>query len=293
MDSGDEKIIYRLMRRRGRKIAVLAVLVVVLFLGGNWGWRQVRASQLRGPLVQAVAGGYTNQVRLLLDQGAEPDAPLRTLPLFDRSNMLSILQGDGNRHAGQQYTVLMEAARRNDTATVRVLLEKGALVNRKANRMEEWTPLHYAADSLAFDTMQVLLDAGADVDARDAYRCTPLHRVGGGSRSSLHAGQRTDGTERCAALLLRHGADLNARDQSGRTPLMVAVETRSQTFTQNENTESKARDLALVKLLIQHGADRKAKDSNGVTALDMAKDAGDKEVLSLLEAAEHAAPHKP
>jgi len=66
------------------------------------------------------------------------------------------------------------------------------------------------------------------------------------------------------ALLLTKGADADARDKAGRTPLVFAV-------------QNNARDE--VELLIAHGADVKAVDTSGLTPLHWARNA---EVANLL-----------
>ena len=80
----------------------------------------------------------------------------------------------------------------------------------------------------------------------------------------------------CAALegrtetvkaLLRKGADVNAKDDSGRTALMFAViNLHGQT----------------VKVLLEHGADVNARDDDGATPLMLAASCGDPEIVQTL-----------
>jgi ankyrin repeat protein len=78
-----------------------------------------------------------------------------------------------------------------------------------------------------------------------------------------------------ARLMLDRGADINAFDSLGRTPLMYAA-------------ASDLLPLDLVKLLIERGADVNAKDTHkqsgdsGLTALDIAKLHGDTPIVALL-----------
>jgi hypothetical protein len=64
--------------------------------------------------------------------------------------------------------------------------------------------------------MKLLIDHGADVNARDDTDETPLHRA-------ARSGQITR-----ASLLLDHGADVNARDKGKWTPLDIAMLFREQ-----------------------------------------------------------------
>ncbi len=72
---------------------------------------------------------------------------------------------------------------------------------------------------------------------------------------------------RRVVLLLAHGADVNAADADGWTPLMRAA------FWG---------DLPLAKMLLVHGARRKARDKGGHTALDYAQAANQSLLVRLL-----------
>ncbi|HEX5468524.1 MAG TPA: ankyrin repeat domain-containing protein [Gaiellaceae bacterium] len=95
-----------------------------------------------------------------------------------------------------------------------------------------FTALHYAAFFGSPEAVRLLLDAGADLEAparngQFAPEARPLH-------SAVAAG-RADNAE----ALLEAGADPNARQHEGFTPLMAA---------------ERGGDLELAELLIRHGA---------------------------------------
>jgi hypothetical protein len=73
-----------------------------------------------------------------------------------------------------------------------------------------------------------------------------------------------------AALLLDQGAVIDARDEAGRTPLMLAV-------IQNQ--------LEIVRLLLSRGADPNAADNAGHTPLQQATQRNSREVAAMLEQA--------
>lgn len=65
--------------------------------------------------------------------------------------------------------------------------------------------------------VRLLLKHGANPDARDNERRTPLHLVSSSQR--LVSSSRLE----IARVLLSHGADINAEDDKGGTPLQVAL----------------------------------------------------------------------
>jgi ankyrin repeat protein len=75
--------------------------------------------------------------------------------------------------------------------------------------------------------MQLLLDHGADVNAKDHYGSTPLHHSSfrnEGLREDEDYPVRMKGSVEGARLLLEHGANIDAEDNKGDTPFLVALE---------------------------------------------------------------------
>ena len=96
-----------------------------------------------------------------------------------------------------------------------MLLEAGADLEARAE--DGQTPLHYASRAAFSETaaavVAALLEAGADLEARDAFGCTPLHYA---ARAEL------PGTATVVAALLDAGADPNARDNDDKRPFAYA-----------------------------------------------------------------------
>lgn len=140
---------------------------------------------------------------------------------------------------------LLDAVIMREITRVRELLKQGADVNARDNEHEA-TPLILAAKFAGEDMMRLLLEAGAEVDARDDWGRTALFYV--------------PITSEGFGVLLRAGADAHARDGEGNTILMRRV--------------SESAPLAEVEELLRLGVDPDARDVDGETALDMAESLG-------------------
>jgi ankyrin repeat protein len=75
-------------------------------------------------------------------------------------------------------------------------------------------PLHLAAGSNRPEVVKALLNAGADVNAKDRLGDTALHEVA--TSSNVHASET-------ARLLLDAGANVKARNKQGKTPIDAAI----------------------------------------------------------------------
>ena len=149
-----------------------------------------------------------------------------------------------------------QAIRNGESAKIRALSKDKA--NLALTGDKGVTPLHYAAVFGNFEGFKILVDAGANVSAKESTDVTPLHWAA------------CDPAR--VKLLVEHGADVNAKTRQGRTPLMVA--------------SSCAAAEAAVKLLIEKGADVNAvQPSSGVTAMHEAAISGGPRIVTVLLAA--------
>ena len=132
-------------------------------------------------------------MRLLLAAGADP-----TLTTDDSTTPLMVAAGLG-RYTHDQN---LRRGKRSPSAeaTVRLLLESGANVH--ARNEADFTALHGAAFRGLNEVIQILVDHGADIDARDFRGRTP-YRLAQGSKQSFYFQEFPE----TAALLEDLGAD--------------------------------------------------------------------------------------
>jgi len=105
--------------------------------------------------------------------------------------------------------LIIKAAKSGDLRTIKTLLETDAKLV-EARDTDDSTPLHCAAWKGHLHIVEVLVAAGADVNAVNQnghWGTTPLH-------AAAHANQA-----KIAEFLLAHGAIPKALDAEGRTPM--------------------------------------------------------------------------
>ncbi|XP_055308574.1 myotrophin-like, partial [Sitodiplosis mosellana] len=105
------------------------------------------------------------------------------------------------------------AARLGKADTVKLLIENGANVNARGQYNR--TPLYYAVDSpeaTKLEVVKVLLENGANVDVKDDYGSTPLAKAA------------QIGHKKIVEQLIKNGANINLKAWLGRSPLVEASE---------------------------------------------------------------------
>jgi ankyrin repeat protein len=153
---------------------------------------------------------------------------------------------------------IFEAAATGDDARLTVLLESESALAESYSG-DGWTPLHLAAGFGTPAAVSVLLRSGGRVDAvsRNPQQNQPLH-------AALALGKNPE----TVRLLLTHGAQANAAQAGGFTPIFSAA-------------IANRRDLA--EMLLAHGADPRARSDQDKTAADFARERGHAELAAWLE----------
>jgi uncharacterized protein len=169
----------------------------------------------------------------------------------DREGVEALVEADPS-------LAIFAAAIQGDTVAIETLLAANRpLVSAVSS--DGWTPLHLAAHFGKQEAVRLLLNKGAEADARstNAMQNTPLHAAAAGRAAEV------------ATLLLDHGASVNARQNGGWTPLHAAAQNG---------------DIELARTLVEAGADVNARAENRQSPLDLALTRGKQAMAEWLEA---------
>jgi hypothetical protein len=185
--------------------------------------------------------------------------------------------------------VLVNAAARDELGKVKELLAAGLDVNI-LDADTDTTALMEAVDNGNQEMVVVLLNAGADVNAKNKFGGTALLML------------REQATDEIVRTLITAGAKVNVKDAEGNTPLMIAaslgnapvlqalLEAGAKVNAKNKDGETALMKAAggeghieVVRALLIAGADINKENNDGETALKLAEDYENLEIVNLLK----------
>ena len=256
-----------------------------------------RGPESSTPLMYAVLYCDAPTIERLIKMGADPnqrnDAGATALmwAAFDLEKTRVLVEhgADVNAKSEDSRTALLIAAGRPGGApVVKLLLAHGANPNPTAKPAAESSPLIEASMAGDLESMQALLEKGAELKEAGAAMAAA---AGAHCRKciDLLVARKPEPMEFTVALqqvvvmddpgltrlMIEHGADVNAADPTGRTALMYAA-------------VSDLLPVEQVKMLIEKKAEVNAKSAHkgsgdsGMTALDIARLHGQTAVVDLL-----------
>ena len=253
----------------------------------------------RTPLHYACKSGELAVVKMLVKAGAR----VRAIDHGRLTCLMLASSGSGNtetvrylvglpqvdvryRHSLDQYTALHLAAEK-DAGIVQVLIDAGA--NIEAKTAFGKSPLHWACESGELGVVETLLRAGAVMQGdRQGHTClmrasscghteivrtllcmpeVHVDRRGRSGHSALHRAV-SDNHPDVVQVLIDAGADIETKDNFGRSPLHKASE--------------RGWGLDIVKMLVSAGTDVRTTDSSGQTCLFTASFQGHTDIVRYL-----------
>src|SRR6266404_4513054 len=158
--------------------------------------------------------GHPELAEVCVKHGAQPDV-FEACTLGDLETVRKFVSGDRalvNTFAADGFYPLGFAAFFGHRAIVEFLLKNGADVSLSARNAQKVTALHGAVARRDVEIVKMLLEAGADPNARQERGFAPLHDAAANGNAAL------------VELLLKHGALADAKTDDGKNPADMAAE---------------------------------------------------------------------
>lgn len=266
------------VRRIFLLVLILAVCTVCIF--------QAAKAKTARELCEAIEAGDNSRLELLLQNDPDVNQGKHTILFLP----ISIIT-----ETDFQSTPLVTACECGNAYAVERLLEHGANPNKRVPGGFTALEAVYSTNAgrnARFEIIPLLIAHGADLEIREtlvtighasfqeirlatdetAQQSIELLRLYSDAPETMtdYSGATLLGkcqSPMVAAWLIGEGADVDAANTNGKTPLMYAVETGNR---------------EIVELLIQNGADRTLKNDAGKTACDIACENGFDDLVEIL-----------
>lgn len=232
---------------------------------------------------QAAISNNIAAIKLLIDFGANIDiydkngfSPLKYACYYDNYESAELLMKYKLTLIG--YEPMMLAASMNCCNTLRCLIELGGDVNGYVSDKEGYSLIHWAAQEGHVDVIKLLVERGANPDLLDDSGHTPLYKAASEGHADIveylltckvdiegrleeEFNHTTPLMIACVCnkiyiveILIKNGANIEAKDRDGRTPLFYAA------LRQHRE---------IFDLLVKYGANKNIKDYRGYTISDL------------------------
>lgn len=223
----------------------------------------------KADILKAIESGDTSGIKEIKKQ------PLAVEPATKQPAQVKNTTQTAAIRVSNPQDALIVGSMSGNLQEVKSAIASGARVNVK-DKEAHWTALMWACDFGHIEVARLLIDSGANLNARDHYDYTALMRASDEGRTEV------------VKFLVGAGADTEPRDKYGKTALMMAFKEHHKEAAEAlldaganlEATDRFGRTLLLravsdgwaegVKLAVAHGANLRAEDLHENTAWGIA-----------------------